>query len=117
MAAAKSSVKDRKYFRIKYPDELRPELIVNGMKHALVDVSEAGLKYSVSNSAFPLIGVEFTATISFQTGKTLTVKGHIVRTDHQHVMVQLSKGIASDILKEEADLLLEKYGVVPTDHY
>ena len=117
MGVPKSNAADRRFFRIKYPENQRPDFISNGSRHQLVDVSEAGLKYLVTNSIFPPVGQPFVATLLFKTGLTVTVKGHVVRTDHKHVMIRLDKGIPKEALKAEADLLLEKFGLVPTDHY
>ena len=108
---------DRQHFRIRYPEELRPEVIINGARYTLIDISTAGMKVEYKEIYMPEKDTELTIGVGFQTGAQITVKGVVVRVDGKNVMIRLVKLVPLIILESEAALLLEKYGVVPTDSY
>lgn len=114
---SKGSAKDRQHFRIKYPPPYRPELVSDGRTHTLLDVSVFGMKFEFNGTFMPPVNSEITATIGFKSGSRVMVAGHVVRIDGFFVMVKLTKGIAREVLKAEADILLKMIGNVPTDTY
>ena len=117
MVKQKLGIEQRQHFRIKYPRSFRPDLIIDGKRHKVVDVSAAGLKYENTNPYNPEVGTVFLATLGFKTGGVISVRGYVVRTQEKFVMVRLDKGIPHQVLKAEADQLLAAIGEVPTDVY
>lgn len=108
------SFENRRFFRIKYPVDFRPELIIDGHIYKLVDVSVSGMRFIGTNVKNLEVGNLIVATIGFQTGARVTVRGNIVRIIDDYVMVNFENHIPKKVLKDEADRLIDSYGAVPS---
>lgn len=109
------SPSNRRHFRILYPDDLRPELIINGNAHQLMDISVSGLRFECTSQMFEKEKESLVMTVGFKSGDRPTLKGSIVKIAPPHYMIQFHQQLPMSTLKKEADILLQKHGVVPTD--
>ncbi len=111
------TTESRQHFRITYPDDFRPVLIVNGRTYRVIDVSVYGLRFETDLNYLPESAAKFVGTFEFKTGPVVTVKGTVVRRENNDVMIKLTSPVSKDILKAEADNLIERCGEVPTKFY
>lgn len=107
-------VEDRRHFRIKYPPNERPRLVVEDQALPVVDLSESGLKF-VGNPAFkPKIKQDIQGVLVFGDDSRENIHGHVVRIVGDMFMIAFKKMITKARLAREADRLLSRYGQVPT---
>ena len=110
-------VEKRKHFRIKYPVDVRPFLVLMGKRFQVIDISESGLKFKSLDGAGLKVGSALEGEIDFAQRQKYQFKGTIVRAVGDLLMVQFDQHCPQDVLKKEADYLIERFGEVKTDQY
>ncbi len=101
-------VHEREHYRVAYPAALRPRFLVQGFTFEVVDISERGLRFRLSDATEPEPGNEVEGTIRFRSGETITVQGHILRVVNQEVAVRLDSGVPLRLIMEQQRYLLDR---------
>ncbi|MFK7873797.1 MAG: PilZ domain-containing protein [Oligoflexales bacterium] len=110
------SVKDRRHFRIRYPQDALPSLVVNKYTFLIQDLSESGLKFLCAEEV-PVADSVFDAEIHFFSKTKYRCKCKVVRIVSKSVMVTFDKEIPKKILEVEAQKLLDAYGRLETTKF
>jgi len=69
----------RALYRIAYPLNERPTLVVGRFVYDVVDCSERGLCYSVKDRRLPALGTPLGGTVNFHGGLDVEVEGEVLR--------------------------------------
>ena len=94
----------RRHFRVAYPLSNRPQLLLNGEKYDVVDISEQGIKYCCPGCGMTTGGA-LEGVVEFPDGETFDIEGKALRVE---VILQLRKGIPyTQIVKEQMRLIKE----------
>ncbi len=110
-------MQERKHFRIKFPQNDRPRVLVGGSAFDVIDCSESGLKIKASVGIHATVGVVIPLKIEFRSGKNHKSNARVVRQLQDLIMLQLEHTIPRDIMKAEAERLIAAYGEVETTRY
>ena len=102
------SKQKRQFFRIEYPVEERPWLLLGNDKFEVLDASERGLRI-VPLKGQPLPTM-VKGTLQFRDGSECQVAGNVSRqTEEGHLVVQLTLGISLTLIMKEQRRLIQKY--------
>jgi len=107
----------RRHVRVFYPSacpvKFLPDLVLNHRACLVLDISEGGIRFAISNSALVKNG-PITALLRFPDGGEIEITGEVVRRNYNQVALQLEKGIPySRIMSEQLRLRnLEANGVI-----
>ncbi|MBA3072486.1 MAG: PilZ domain-containing protein [Anaerolineae bacterium] len=107
----------RQHVRIFYPPrcpvKFLPEMIVNHHNCLVLDISEGGIRFAISN-ALLIKQRTLTALLRFPDGGEIEITGEVVRRNYNQVALKLEKGIPySRIMSEQLRLRnLETNGVI-----
>jgi hypothetical protein len=104
----------RAHYRVTYPLVERPAFEVAGATYEVVQCSERGLRYQVSDGGVPALGDEVRGTIRFRRGAKVEVTGEVTRAQGGEVVLVLhQRGIPfSDMLLEQQYLRSKGYTLV-----
>ncbi len=100
----------RRFFRINYsPADGGPAFTPLDRQYKsspVLDISENGIRYAFRDNEHPLFGSTVKGTLRFQDGRSCDVEGQVLRIDknQQHVVLNLRKGIPSDLIKREVQV-------------
>ncbi len=107
----------RRHVRIFYPTrcplKFLPEMILNHHSCLVLDISEGGIRFAISNAALVKNG-PIMALLRFPDGVEVEIMGEVVRRNYNQVALKLEKGIPySRIMSEQLRLRnLEANGVI-----
>ncbi len=107
----KEEPNQRGHFRIEYPRQERPALVLHDQALEVVDCSESGLRYVLpSEEPVPQIGSEVRGVLRFHGGEEVNVEGVVSRLDGPTAAVLLSGGeIPFAIILREQQSLRRRY--------
>lgn len=95
----------RGFFRIAYPEDDRPRLVLGTTICEVLDCSERGLLFRPSPSQEYAVGQEIDGRLRLTGGPETRVTGEIVRVTEEAISVKLEVGIPFGlILKEQLHL-------------
>lgn len=105
------SSNQRENFRIEYPAPERPLLRIAGVEHQVLDLSEKGVKFQITEAFKPAVKVQVMGEIKFKDGKTCRVTGTVLRVDEKNgfAVLALTLGIPLPKMMEEQRYLIQKY--------
>jgi hypothetical protein len=100
----------RTFFRLEYPLGERPSLLLDGVAHPVVDLSERGVRFVLAEASLE-VGAEVFGTIRFRDGSECRVTGKVarVRGDHPHCALRLDGGVPLPKILAEQRYLIQKY--------
>ena len=107
----------RLHVRVFYPSacpvKFLPDLVVNHHACLVLDISEGGIRFAISNSALVKNG-PIASLLRFPDGFNLEITGEVVRRNYNQVALKLEKGIPyTRIMAEQVRLRnLEANGVI-----
>lgn len=105
---------NRDFFRLEYPPEERPRLIVGSTQAVILNLSEGGCFAEVSSSStniLQVVGAQFTGQIVFADGDSVAVAGEILRIiSAGRVAIRFSSGLTFAKMMSEHRRIREKYG-------
>jgi hypothetical protein len=107
----------RRHVRVFYPTgcpiKFLPNLIVNHRVCLVLDISEGGIRFAISNSNLVKSGT-VTALLRFPDGGDSEISGEVVRRNYNQIALMLNKGIPySRIMSEQLRLRnLDANGVI-----
>jgi hypothetical protein len=99
---------------VTYPLVERPLFEVDGATYQVVQCSERGLRYEVSDGGIPAIGDKVRGTVRFRRGSSVQVTGEVSRAQAGEVVLILhQRGIPfSDMLLEQQYLRSKGYTLI-----
>lgn len=107
----------RRYVRVFYPAhcpaKFLPEMILNHHNCLVLDISEGGIRFAISNAAL-IKKAHINALLRFPDGGEFEVTGDVVRRNYNQIAIKFEKGIPySRIMSEQLRLRnLEANGVI-----
>lgn len=100
----------RDSYRVEYPIEERPRLVLEGGKSCAVrNVSEYGLCYRITEPFNGEIGDPIAGMLYLHEGERVKIEGNVVRIDEREVALHLEKKVSFAILIAEQRYLRKKY--------
>lgn len=91
--------------RVRYPQELRPTVIINGVENPLVEISEAGIVFTSNDDRYRICQ-PFVARIVFFERGTVEVEGVVLRMQSDEVIAAcLTKHVPVEVLQHEIQYL------------
>ena len=92
----------REHTRISFDVQDRPRLYLEDSRHAVLDCSETGVRFSTSRDPSPEIGTRVTGQIRFARGNEVAIEGVVVWILRDAAALRLMPpGIPSRVLEEE----------------
>ncbi len=100
----------RAYFRVSYPLQERPSLILDDAIHQVLDCSEGGFRYHSGDFPAPEVGSPIEGRLRFRRGMQVSVTGRVVWADRGQVAVELVQSrIPLSIIYDEQRYLRKHY--------
>lgn len=100
----------REYYRILYPLQERPRLLLQEEAYEVIDCSERGLRYFVPKGPLPEIGATVHGQLRFRRGAALNIQGAVVRIQDDEVAIHFPTAqIPLSILFDEQRYLRINY--------
>ncbi len=94
----------RRYFRIKYPEELRPTLRIRKHEFEVIDICERGLRFLNDKKA--KFANWISATVTFFNGSCFKTEGRIIRKQKDEVALYLIASIPYPLIVKEQQFLI-----------
>lgn len=105
MPAAENYDDRRQHFRLVYPSDFAPGMIINGRLFLVKDLCERAIRFTRDASRFYAIGQKITATLIFNDGSKFEVNGWVGRNVGNDVVVMLTKYIPyQKIVAEQVEI-------------
>jgi hypothetical protein len=83
----------REHFRVRYPISCRPGLRLLNCLFEVIDISEHGIRFSGNKINQLQAEMEVMATVTFNDGSSLKVKGRILRVDKEVAVMYIAESI------------------------
>jgi hypothetical protein len=97
----------RQYFRLFYPVELAPKLLVSGFVLPVLDLSEAGIRFR-GNIMHPFVRLqEIKGILVFQGGDRFEIIGNVVRVHRNDYAIKLQRRLPYHKIMAEQQYLLK----------
>jgi hypothetical protein len=111
MSPTMASDSDRRSsYRVIYPDRERPNVLIAGARHPVLDCSEAGLRYAHAAGQPPELGSAVEGSIHFRAGAVVQVVGAVVRVHDGEVGLALgAKRIPFAVILREQQYLRARF--------
>ncbi len=107
MEAGGSYEDRRQHFRLVYPREFAPGLIINGRLFVIQDICERAIRFRRDASRYYESGQKITAALIFNDGSKFDVSGWVGRVYANDVVVLLTKHIPYQKIMAE-QIIIEK---------
>lgn len=104
----KPAVERRQYFRLIYPPELSPEVVILGMTFKVMDISEKGLRFRKDFSTRIDTGQGVQGVVIFQDLSKFEFKGYILRVVNREAVIIFIKNLPYQKIMAE-QVFLQKY--------
>ncbi len=102
------SKQKRQYFRIEYPVDERPTLVIGSESLEVVDTSERGMRVLPAKGS--PVPTHIKGTLKFRDGSECMVAGQVVRqAPDGSLVIQLTVGISLALIMKEQRRLIQKY--------
>ena len=98
----------RRYFRLEYPPDERPELIIGKKTFQVLDISERGVRFVNDEDARFAEWVK--GTITFHDGVSIEVEGKIVweHADEMGIQISIAPIPPGRVLQEQRYLIAKE---------
>jgi hypothetical protein len=106
MKQALGPIESRRYYRVQYPSTLRPQLRLDGLLLAVIDLCEQGLRFAKGSAGAGELGTTLEATLQFRDGQSMTVRGSVVRITARDVAIALERGLSLNLIRREQRRLM-----------
>ena len=101
----------RNYFRVEYPAEVRPEILINDRSYPVINLCEGGVKFAAKKKDLEE-KKDHEAVIVFYNSDKTEVIGKVIRSERNAVVLPLSEGVPLQQIMPEQRFLLNKYGTL-----
>jgi hypothetical protein len=92
----------RSVYRVIYPINERPSLIIGRTTYPVMDCSELGLRYENTTAPYPEVGAVVEGLLRFPRGSELWVVGEIIRVQADCAAVTFHQGLPfGEIIAEQ----------------
>jgi hypothetical protein len=96
-------IQRRKYFRVRYPSKLAPEIVIWARNFHVIDISEMGVRFSNPDKLEFPVGYVVRGVITFHDKESMQVSGSVAWAQGEDVALRLVKGIPFNrVLSEQA---------------
>jgi hypothetical protein len=104
-----SSSQRRQHFRVSFPENNGPRLLIGGILYSVIDMSEHGLR--IRNPLRHKMPQDlFVAHLNFPENESVKIVGSVVRKDKDQVAIHLVVGIPYKIILREQMEFMKKQG-------
>lgn len=83
----------RSWFRLEYPQELMPSIVIGTLEFAIPEISERGFRIRCREFSEFGVGDEIKGTIYFTDGSSMTLTSAVFRRDQQDIVFRPLKSI------------------------
>ena len=101
----------RNYFRVEYPHEVRPQILIDEQSYPVINLCEGGVKFVIRDETRDA-EKDYEAVIVFHNSDQTDVIGKLIRSEKDAVVFQLSEGVPLQQIMSEQRFLLNKYGTL-----
>jgi len=98
----------REFYRLRYPTQCRPTLILLGKNYEVIDICEKGVKFLLVTGRELRPGMEVQFTITFHDD-SLNLAGEILRVDERTAVIHLENPIPLGRIIEEQRYVRDTY--------
>jgi len=100
---------EREHYRIQYPMAARPKIVVDGRTYDVVDISERGVRFKVTEEMTFNVGDGFSGQVRFKRSDAVRVGGKVVRIVGKEIAAKLDAGIPLKTMIEEQRYIREQH--------
>ena len=100
---------ERSHYRIVFPIQERPVFESFGVRFAVHDASEQGLKFTDPGDQSPKVHSEMVGRLIFRSGQECVVRGTVIRRAASGVVLNLTQPIPLPLIMEIQRDLLKRY--------
>ena len=101
----------RRHFRLRYPTIDRPIILIEDSDYKVAEISEGGVVFLDDENFF--LGQLVFGVMKFHDGRRVTVAGKVLRMKRREVVVELTKGVPSNIMMAEQRYVIARYTQTP----
>ncbi len=104
-------VERRRYYRLRYPEDVRPTpaVWIGGVGYALVELSECGLRFHADGPAPLEPGVRVEVRLNLEPGRSMTIRGaSLNRTEGDEYIMVFDHGVPSHVVLGEQRRLIRR---------
>ncbi len=109
MVDPKQDVYSRKYYRLSYPPQDRPTLMIGGVKYEVFDLSEEGVKFFVPGDdpikKFPSVE----GYLDFGGRNRTKIEGDVLRVTDSEMIIKLVDHLPLPLIMAEQRYLINTY--------
>jgi hypothetical protein len=100
---------EREHYRIQYPTAARPRIVIDGHAYEVIDISERGVRFRLSDDAKMDVGDEILGQVRFKRTDPVIVTGSVLRIVGREVAARLGTGVPLKTMIEEQRFLREQH--------
>jgi hypothetical protein len=105
----------RNFFRLLYPLEVMPTIVISENEYSVRELSEQGISiFNTSRWKFR-VGDEVSAELVFAHGESEQVSGEVIRIDHKSFVIGRVEGISLKRIVSEQRKLMNHYPIVKNE--
>jgi c-di-GMP-binding flagellar brake protein YcgR len=102
MLAPYTQRENRRHYRLRYPLRLRPWLELAGVRAAVIDISEGGVRILCESGLAVELGETLSAALKLHSGESARLSGCVVRISRNEVALSFGRGLSfASILREQ----------------
>lgn len=98
----------RDYFRLEYPFEYRPILLLGDQQYPVVNVSECGVKFITEGTSAFAIGDQLDGDIVFHDQDRYACRGEVIRLGQRSVVLLLGEPVPLHKIRSEHIFLINR---------
>ncbi|NND97001.1 MAG: hypothetical protein HKN47_06695 [Pirellulaceae bacterium] len=103
-----STINNREFFRLRFPDAMRPTAVIDDGEFGVAEISEGGMRIVCDRRCCHQIDDDIEAFIAFEEGEPTHVSGRIFRKDGDECIIKLTKRITLNrMIREQARVIRE----------
>lgn len=99
----------RDYFRLEYPYEYRPVLLLDDQQYPLVNLSECGVRFRTEGAPAFALGDKLDGKIVFHDQDSHVCRGEVIRLGQRSVILLLSEPVPLNKIRSEHILLINRF--------
>lgn len=100
----------RAYFRLEYPRELMPTIVIGTREFAVPEISEYGFRIRCQQFDQFKVGDLVKGIIHFSDGTSLAIISSVYRRDHKEFVLQPSDQIPYKRILDEQRRIIKQFG-------
>lgn len=101
--------RERAYYRIRYPRQVRPRLAMSESMVPVIEIAEYGLRFETGGHQRPEVGDEVSGTLHLGDRWTLDIAGEVVWTLTDSAAIKLFEPIPFKVILDEQLYLRSRF--------